>query len=79
MLLTFRVKPKCVLKPKCGLSLSYDAWLGALLTELVRHNACAGVACDESVLLPKLASLLCDHFGATPKEAAAVSTPTPEL
>jgi ferredoxin-nitrite reductase len=30
-----------------------------------------GIPCDESVLLPKLRDLLVEHFGATPKPAAA--------
>ena len=31
-----------------------------------------GIACDETVLLPKLKDLLVEHFGATPKASAAM-------
>ena len=32
-----------------------------------------GIACDETVLLPKLKDLLVEHFGATPKASAAMA------
>ena len=31
-----------------------------------------GIACEESVLLPKLRELLIEHFGASPKPSAAM-------